>query len=175
MEPKDLRTLYAGTNGSGLYRSTDAGERWTGVPLKAADARSWPPPILCLRPCASVAIVSVNEHTVSFIRHDRPTAAQSDLVLTLREEFRSHLETFYSRLKLAPPYESVEKAIRSLTTAVHGLPNAQRARLAQDPGEWDQFRQAFETSDSPRNIAASLQAWRGTERVSGCPQSTTIF
>ena len=41
-----------------------------------------------------------------------PPAVQSDLVLTLREEFRSHLETFYSRLKLAPPYESVEKAIR---------------------------------------------------------------
>src|SRR6478735_755004 len=40
MEPKDLRTLYAGTNGSGLYRPTDAGRTWTGVPLKAASARS---------------------------------------------------------------------------------------------------------------------------------------
>jgi len=40
MDPKDLRTLYAGTNGSGLYRSTDAGGTWTGVPLKAAAARS---------------------------------------------------------------------------------------------------------------------------------------
>ena len=28
--------LYAGTNGSGLYRSTDAGATWTAVPLKAA-------------------------------------------------------------------------------------------------------------------------------------------
>jgi hypothetical protein len=89
-----------------------------------------------------------------------PTAAHSDLVLTLREEFRAHLETFYSQLKLAPPYESVEKAIRSLTTAVHGLPNAQRARLAQDPGQkWDQFRRAFETSGlakKHRGIIAGL-------------------
>jgi len=39
MEPNALRTLYAGTNGSGLYRSTDAGAKWTAVPLKAAAAR----------------------------------------------------------------------------------------------------------------------------------------
>ena len=105
-----------------------------------------------------------------------PTAAQSDLVLALREEFRAHLETFYSRLKLAPPYESVEKAIRSLTTVVHGLPNAERARLAQDPGRNGiSSARRSNRQDSPRNIAASLQAWRGTERVSGCPQSTTIF
>jgi len=39
MEPKNLETLYAGTNVSGLYRSTDAGSTWTAVPLKAAPAR----------------------------------------------------------------------------------------------------------------------------------------
>ncbi len=90
----------------------------------------------------------------------QPTSAQSDLTLALREEFRSHLETFYSRLKLAPPYESVEKAVRSLTTAVHNLPDAQRARLAQDPGlKWDQFRRAFEGSGlakKHRGIIAGL-------------------
>ncbi|HEX5550275.1 MAG TPA: hypothetical protein VFX36_05555, partial [Nitrospira sp.] len=55
---------------------------------------------------------------------------------------------------------SVEKAIRSLTTAVHGLPNAQRARLAQDPAQkWDQYRRAFETSGlakKHRGIIAGL-------------------
>ncbi|HSS29720.1 MAG TPA: hypothetical protein VLL06_01745, partial [Nitrospiraceae bacterium] len=45
-----------------------------------------------------------------------------DHTLALREEFRHHLETFYAQLKLAPPYESVEKAIRSLTTSIHALP-----------------------------------------------------
>lgn len=79
------------------------------------------------------------------------TTAHSDLTLALREEFRSHLETFYSHLKLAPPYESVEKAIRSLTTAVHGLPDAQLARLAHEPAlKWDQFRRAFDASGLAR-------------------------
>ncbi|HLZ35623.1 MAG TPA: hypothetical protein VKP13_16575, partial [Nitrospira sp.] len=36
MAPKNAETLYAGTNGSGLYRSTDAGATWVPVPLKAA-------------------------------------------------------------------------------------------------------------------------------------------
>ena len=56
-----------------------------------------------------------------------PTAPQTDHTLALREEFRHHLETFYAQLKLAPPYESVEKAIRSLTTSVHALPPLERA------------------------------------------------
>ena len=87
-------------------------------------------------------------------------AALSDPIRALREEFRSHLETFYSRLKLAPPYESVEKAIRVLTTAVHGLSNAEQAHLAQDPGlKWEQFRLAFEISGlskKHRGIIAGL-------------------
>ena len=88
------------------------------------------------------------------------TAAKQDLTHALREEFRSHLETFYSRLKLAPPYESVEKAIRSLTSAVHSLPEAQRIRLVQEPAlRWDHFRRAFETSGlakKHRGIIAGL-------------------
>ena len=46
-----------------------------------------------------------------------PTAPPTDHTLALREEFRHHLETFYAQLKLAPPYESVEKAIRLLHAA----------------------------------------------------------
>jgi photosystem II stability/assembly factor-like uncharacterized protein len=36
MAPNTSTTLYAGTNGSGLYRSTDAGATWTAVPLNAS-------------------------------------------------------------------------------------------------------------------------------------------
>ena len=36
MSQRDSHLLYAGTNGSGLYRSTDAGATWTPVPLKVA-------------------------------------------------------------------------------------------------------------------------------------------
>lgn len=47
----------------------------------------------------------------------------------LKEEFRRHLETFYARLNLAPPYESVEKAVRTLTTIVHALPQTNKSKL----------------------------------------------
>jgi hypothetical protein len=90
----------------------------------------------------------------------QPSAAQSEVTRALREEFRSHLEIFYARLKLAPPYESVEKAVRALTSAVHSLPYAQQARLAQDPEmRWQEFRRAFEASGlakKHRGIIAGL-------------------
>jgi len=76
-----------------------------------------------------------------------PTPPATDHTLALREEFRHHLETFYAQLKLAPPYESVEKALRSLTTSVHALPPLERSRLATDATvRWQHFRQAFESS-----------------------------
>jgi hypothetical protein len=89
-----------------------------------------------------------------------PAGSQPDVTQALREEFRSHLETFYAQLKLAPPYESVEKAIRTLTTAIHALPKAEQVRIAEDAGlKWDQFRQAFESSGlskKHRGIIAGL-------------------
>ncbi|MBI3355576.1 MAG: hypothetical protein HY038_02165 [Nitrospirae bacterium] len=78
----------------------------------------------------------------------------------LREEFRRHLQVFYSQLRLAPPYESVEKAIRTLTTAVHALPKEEQTRIMSDPAlQWKQFRLAFETSGlvkKHRGIIAGL-------------------
>ena len=40
LAPQNTQTLYAGTNGSGLYRSTDAGATWGSIPLRAAPAPS---------------------------------------------------------------------------------------------------------------------------------------
>jgi len=88
------------------------------------------------------------------------TPSSPDHTLALREEFRHHLETFYAQLKLAPPYESVEKAIRSFTTSVHSLPPLERARLTTDAAaRWQQFRQAFASSGlskKHRGIIAGL-------------------
>ena len=36
MAPKNSQTVYVGTNGSGLYRSIDAGATWVPLPLKPA-------------------------------------------------------------------------------------------------------------------------------------------
>lgn len=83
-----------------------------------------------------------------------------DPIQGLQEEFRHHLETFYAQLKLAPPYESVEKAIRALTTAVKSIPPADQVRLAPDhTWRWEQFRLAFESSGlskKHRGIIAGL-------------------
>jgi hypothetical protein len=77
----------------------------------------------------------------------KPTDPTTDHTLALREEFRYHLETFYAQLKLAPPYESVENALRSLTTSVHALPPVERERLATDAtARWQHFSQAFQSS-----------------------------
>jgi hypothetical protein len=89
-----------------------------------------------------------------------PMSPTTNDTLALREEFRDHLETFYARLKLAPPYESVEKAIRSFTTSVRALPPLERSRLSTDASaRWQQFRQAFESSGlskKHRGIIAGL-------------------
>jgi hypothetical protein len=85
---------------------------------------------------------------------------QSDPLHLLKDEFRRHLNTFYSRLKLAPPYESVEKALRALTTAVHALPKEEQARIIADSvARWEQFARAFHTSGlvkKHRGIIAGL-------------------
>jgi len=70
-----------------------------------------------------------------------------DRLPVLKAEFRHHLETFYAGLQLAPPYESVEKAIRTLTTMIHGLSREEQTRIMTDPDlRWQQFRLAFDAS-----------------------------
>lgn len=88
------------------------------------------------------------------------TPTTSGVIDSLKDEFRRHLETFYAQLKLAPPYESVEKAIRSLVTAVHALPASDQSKLATNEDlRWEQFRQAFGASGlhkKHRGIIAGL-------------------
>ncbi|HEY7534182.1 MAG TPA: hypothetical protein VH681_15540 [Nitrospiraceae bacterium] len=84
----------------------------------------------------------------------------SDPIRALQDEFRRHLETFYARLKLAPPYESVEKAVRSFTTVITSLSTADQTRLVTDGAfRWEQYRLAFESSglnQKHRGIIAGL-------------------
>jgi len=68
----------------------------------------------------------------------------TDPIKMLAEDFRRHLEIFYARLKLAPPYDSVEKAIKSLTMAVAAMPAEERMRIMADPAlTWIQYGRAF--------------------------------
>ena len=68
----------------------------------------------------------------------------NDAVQALRDEFRQHLEVFYAQLKLAPPYDSVEKAVALLGTKVKAMGSRERERLLANPTlRWEEFMQAF--------------------------------
>src|SRR5919106_566542 len=87
-------------------------------------------------------------------------AGQGSPDALLRDEFRRHLQLFYSRLKLAPPYHSVENALVLLTTILKTLPAAELQRLAADPAlRWAYYRKAFVESglsQKHRGIIAGL-------------------
>jgi len=86
--------------------------------------------------------------------------SHADAVQFLRDEFRRHLETFYARLKLAPPYHSVEKAIAHLTATLQAMSPEERQRIAGDESlRWAQYRTAFVESGlhlKHRGIIAGL-------------------
>lgn len=92
----------------------------------------------------------------------------TDAIAILREDFRRRLETFYARLQLAPPYDSVEKAIGSLSDALKAMPPETRARMLDDQTlQWAQYRKAFVESGLHLKhrgiIAGLLRAGRGAE------------
>ena len=78
----------------------------------------------------------------------------------LRNEFRERLEEFYRGLKLAPPYDSVEKALARRTTKLKTLSAEELQRLAADPAlRWAEYRAAFVESglsQKHRGIIAGL-------------------
>lgn len=84
----------------------------------------------------------------------------------LRDEFRRHLQTFYSRLQLAPPYDSVEKTLREFAASVKALPAAEQQRLLSDPTlRWARYRQSFMDSGlskKHRGIIAGLAQHRSS-------------
>ena len=85
---------------------------------------------------------------------------------SMAAEFRRSLQLFYSRLQLASPYESVEKAIRRLTVSIKALPAEEQQRVLSDPSlRWAHYRQAFIDSglnQKHRGIIAGLAQRRGT-------------
>ena len=89
-----------------------------------------------------------------------------DAIQALRDDFRSRLEVFYTHLKLAPPYHSVEKAIVHLTATLKALTPEERQRIAADPSrQWAIYRQAFMESglnQKHRGIIAEMVRSRQT-------------
>lgn len=99
-----------------------------------------------------------------------------DPLSQLREDFRQQLEVFYARLKLAPPYDSVEKAITRLTANVTPLTlDDQHRLLADSSARWQAYRAAFIESGlhlKHRGIITGL-AKQGS--VAGLPEAHRIL
>jgi hypothetical protein len=85
---------------------------------------------------------------------------ERDATKVIVDEFRSHLETFYASLKLAPPYDSVEKALAHLVVTLKALAPDQRARLVMDAVlRWEYYTASFADSglaQKHRGIIAGL-------------------
>jgi len=71
----------------------------------------------------------------------------TDLILNLREDFRLHLQTFYTHLNLAPPYHSIEKALQHLSNTLRTKPETFLQTLQKDPQrKWGLYEKIFEAS-----------------------------
>ena len=111
----------------------------------------------------------------------------------LREDFRRHLEVFYARLKLAPPYDSVEKAIKTLGAILTAMPADEQARVLSNADlAWAHYRRAFidsglylkhrgiisglirsgQAADLPPEYAALLEAYGSTDRSASPPHQS---
>lgn len=65
----------------------------------------------------------------------------------IREDFRDRLERFYSRLNLAPPYHSIEKAVQHLSNTLRTKSKASQESLLQNPQKrLDLFQKIFSLS-----------------------------
>lgn len=70
-----------------------------------------------------------------------------DPIQSLRQEFRTQLEAFYTHLNLAPPYHSIEKAIQHLANTLRTKSKTFQQALLQDSEEkWAFFEKIFEAS-----------------------------
>lgn len=74
----------------------------------------------------------------------REASLTSPVLRRLGDTFRSHLDLFYGRLRLAPPYDHVERALAALVKHVGTLPPADQERITADPAlQWLEYQRAF--------------------------------
>ncbi|GJL55682.1 MAG: hypothetical protein NPIRA02_28140 [Nitrospirales bacterium] len=99
-----------------------------------------------------------------------------NLALSLREDFRYHLEQFYAFLHLAPPYNSVEKAIRYLSTTLQQQSQEEREQLATHHHlRWPLFEQAFIESGLPKKHHGIIRGLIQAHKCDHLPKEYTVF
>ncbi|WP_454062293.1 hypothetical protein [Candidatus Nitrospira salsa] len=99
-----------------------------------------------------------------------------NLVLSLREDFRYHLEQFYACLHLAPPYNSVEKAIRFFSTSLQQKSEEEREQLATHRHlRWPLFEEAFIESGLPKKHHGIIRGLIQANKCDHLPKEYVVF
>ncbi len=103
-------------------------------------------------------------------------AEPDELMQPLREDFRHHLEQFYSYLHLAPPYNSIEKAIRFLSTSFQQKSREEQEQLVQHlPLKWALFEQAFIDSGLPLKHRGIIRGLVQSNQCTDLPSQYHVF
>jgi hypothetical protein len=78
---------------------------------------------------------------------DSHLSQSEHLIQAIREEFRFHLEHFYTYIHLAPPYHSIEKALQLLSNILRAKPDQLCQTILNDHTlKWEMFQEAFVSS-----------------------------
>jgi hypothetical protein len=94
----------------------------------------------------------------------------------LGDEFRRHLELFYAKLQLAPPYHSVEKAVSELTRTLRALPPEEPRLVQSDPArQWQLYRQAFVESGLSRKHRGIITEMVRSGKIADLPSLYKVF
>lgn len=102
--------------------------------------------------------------------------ARDDVTDELRKDFRERLELFYAQLQLAPPYDSVEKAVGVLVVRLKAMPAEDRRALAADPSRrWAIYREAFIASGLNRKHRGIIAGLIRSGRAAGLPREYGAF
>ncbi len=90
----------------------------------------------------------------------------------LLNEFRQNLEAFYAALKLAPPYDSVEKTIRCLSALFKTKTAEEQAQLLGDDAlRWKLHVQAVIESGLHKKHSGIITGLARTEAFDQFPKS----
>jgi len=92
--------------------------------------------------------------------NNRHGTVLKDSVTFLRGDFRYHLEQFYTLLHLAPPYHTIEQAIRHLSREAKGKSECEQQDLLSNHSlKWQFYAQVFWDSGLPLKHRGIIQGF----------------
>ena len=97
-------------------------------------------------------------------------------VQRIRNDFRRQLEVFYTGVKLAPPYHSIEQAVATLAARLKAMAPDERARLSADRTLlWREYHHAFVESGLSQKHRGIIRGLIQANRITGLPTEHEHF